>query len=132
VRTIVRLLVMATLGAIAVTLGLTLWHSWRTGEPRGTVPIMGVVGKYGVTSANPVVMLSLMTVIFSAGFFASVIAFFPGVSAWLQRRKDALWPPVVEKEADPSWICPRCHEESPANFYECWKCQAQRTTEDST
>jgi hypothetical protein len=26
----------------------------------------------------------------------------------------------------PSWVCPKCHEENPGNFDECWKCQTWR------
>ena len=40
----------------------------------------------------------------------------------------------IQDEADresedierPSWICPKCHEENPGNFDECWKCQTWR------
>jgi hypothetical protein len=24
------------------------------------------------------------------------------------------------------WICPKCHEENPGNFGECWKCMRMR------
>ena len=27
----------------------------------------------------------------------------------------------------PTWVCPKCHEENPGNFDECWKCQTWRT-----
>jgi hypothetical protein len=26
----------------------------------------------------------------------------------------------------PSWVCPKCREENPGNFDECWKCQTWR------
>ncbi len=25
-----------------------------------------------------------------------------------------------------NWTCPRCHEENPATFDNCWQCQAER------
>jgi hypothetical protein len=32
-------------------------------------------------------------------------------------------------ESGPVWVCPKCHEENPGNFDECWKCQTWRVTE---
>jgi hypothetical protein len=35
---------------------------------------------------------------------------------------------ALEPDADagPAWICPKCHEENPGNFNECWSCLAMR------
>jgi hypothetical protein len=40
-------------------------------------------------------------------------------SLWRTSRKK---PPVEPL----GWTCPHCHEENPANFNECWKCQRIR------
>jgi hypothetical protein len=37
-------------------------------------------------------------------------------------RLEALNKPEIRGGADPSWICPHCHEDNPENFEECWKC----------
>jgi hypothetical protein len=31
----------------------------------------------------------------------------------------------------PAWVCPKCHEENPGNFDECWKCQTWRVEESN-
>jgi hypothetical protein len=31
----------------------------------------------------------------------------------------------------PSWTCPKCGEENPGNFDECWKCQTWRVEESN-
>jgi hypothetical protein len=37
---------------------------------------------------------------------------------------------LTDKEDDrPSWACPKCREENPGNFDECWKCQTWRVPE---
>jgi hypothetical protein len=33
------------------------------------------------------------------------------------------------KDDRPSWACPKCGEENPGNFDECWKCQTWRVPE---
>jgi len=50
-----------------------------------------------------------------------------------ERARFPLAPPIpvdreaVPKEDDrPSWVCPKCGEESPGNFDECWKCLAMK------
>jgi hypothetical protein len=30
------------------------------------------------------------------------------------------------EDSGPAWVCSKCHEESPGNFDECWKCLAKR------
>jgi hypothetical protein len=120
-----RLLVVIVLGVLAVGLNVTYWKAWRAGPPHGE-PIMGLMGRHGVTTADPMNALLGMTVLVSAAFFVSAMAFFPGLSGWLRRQRDARWPPPVEKAPGPSWICGHCHEENPGNFGECWKCQQMR------
>jgi predicted RNA-binding Zn-ribbon protein involved in translation (DUF1610 family) len=41
-------------------------------------------------------------------------------------------PVVLEPMQDdrPSWVCPKCGEQSPGNFNECWKCLALRPEAD--
>jgi len=40
--------------------------------------------------------------------------------------------PLIELAAESgrAWVCPKCHEENPGNFDECWKCQTWRTDEN--
>jgi len=30
------------------------------------------------------------------------------------------------QDDQPVWVCPKCHEENPGNFNECWKCMTMR------
>jgi hypothetical protein len=121
-----RLVLVMGLGVIAVGLDLTLWNLWRTGYPH-TTPIMGAVTRYGITSANPAMVLSFMTLVFNALFVAGILAWIiPGAGIWLRQKTDVIWPPAKDPDPGPSWICAHCHEENPGNFGECWKCQRLR------
>jgi hypothetical protein len=121
-----RVVLVVVLGVIAVVLDMTLWNAWRTGHPY-TTPIMGAVTRRGVSSADPMTSLFLMTALFNAGFLASMVAcFFPGTGEWLKQKRDGVWPPEKQPDVGPAWICARCHEENPGNFEECWKCQRNR------
>jgi hypothetical protein len=124
-----RLMLVVVLGVIAAVLDMTLWNAWRSGQP-GLTPILGAVTRRGVTTADPMIVLCYMTVIFDAAFLASFITLFPGAGAWFKRKKDGLWPLVAEKDPGPPWICAHCHEENPGNFGECWKCQKIRPARD--
>jgi hypothetical protein len=35
----------------------------------------------------------------------------------------------VPDDTRPAWACPKCGEENPGNFSECWKCQTWRADE---
>jgi hypothetical protein len=120
------LVLVIVLGVVAVGMDVTLWNAARHGLPYGTTPIMGVVSRRGMTTADPMVVFSGMTVLFNALFVASVIALFPSVGRWLKQTKDARWPPATKPKVGAPWICAHCHEENPANFGECWKCQQIR------
>jgi hypothetical protein len=121
-----RLVLVIVLGVIAAVLDMTLWNAWRTGLPHGT-PIMGVVTRRGISSADPLTVLFCVTVLFNAAFLVTVVALlFPGAGEWFKRKRDGLWPPAYEPDVGPSWICAHCHEENPGNFGECWKCQKIR------
>jgi hypothetical protein len=74
------LVFVIVLGIIAVGMDVTLWNTWRKGLPYGTTPIMGVVSRRGITTADPMTVFSYMTVFFNVMFLASFIAFFP---AWV-------------------------------------------------
>jgi hypothetical protein len=121
-----RVTVVVVLGGAAALLNVTLWRACLAGPPHGA-PIMGFMGKHGVTAVDPMNALIGMTVLFSAAFFVSGIAFLPGLSDWIRRQRDARWPPPVEKPPGPAWLCAHCHEENPGNFGECWKCQRMRS-----
>lgn len=123
-----KVLLVIALGVAAVGLDVTLWKAWRSGHPHLT-PIMGAVTRRGITTADPMIVLYYMTVIFDAAFLASVIALFPGIGAALKRKRDGFWPPVTEKGPGPPWICAHCREENPGNFGECWTCQKIRPRE---
>jgi hypothetical protein len=103
-KVLFRLGLVIVLGGVAVGLDITLWNAWRTGHPY-TTPIMGVVTRRGITTTDPVTVLSYMTVLFNAGFLASVIALFPGVGMWIKRKRDEIWPPTKDRAPLPSWIC---------------------------
>jgi uncharacterized membrane protein YhaH (DUF805 family) len=120
-----RLLVVIVLGVLAVGLNVTLWKAWRAGPPHGA-PIMGLMGRRGVTAVDPMNALFGMTMLISAAFLVSATAFFPGLTRSVRRWRDARWPPPIEKAPGPAWTCEHCHEENPGNFYECWKCQRMR------
>ena len=34
--------------------------------------------------------------------------------------------PKAEEDAEPGWVCPKCHEKNPENFELCWKCEHAR------
>jgi hypothetical protein len=105
-----RLVLVIALGVIAAVLDMTLWNAWRTGHPH-TTPIMGVVTRRGLSSADPLTVLFCMSVLFSAAFLMSVVAvFFPGAGKWSKRKRDGLWPNLVAKDPDlpPSWTCAHC------------------------
>jgi uncharacterized membrane protein YhaH (DUF805 family) len=124
-RRFFRVLVVVVLGGAAALLHVTYWKAWRAGSPHGE-PIMGLMGRHGVTAADPMNALLGMTVLVSAAFLVSAMAFFPGLTGSVRRWRDARWPASVEKSPGPSWTCEHCHEENPGNFYECWKCQRVR------
>ena len=127
-----RLVLVMGLGVIAVGLDMTLWNAWRSGHPY-TTPIMGAVTRRGITSADPMGVLCLMTVLFNAVFLTATLAwFFPGAGAWLRQKRDGIWPPAQDSDPGPSWICAHCLEENPGNFGECWKCQKMRSEERPT
>jgi hypothetical protein len=121
-----RVVVIVVLGGITALLHMTLWKAWRAGSPHGE-PIMGFMGRHGVTAVDPMNALLGMTMLFSAAFLVSAITLFPGLGSWLRHQRDARWPPPVEKAPGPAWTCDHCHEENPGNFYECWKCQRMRS-----
>ena len=125
-----RFVLMIVLGVIAVGMDVTLWNTWRKGLPYGTTPILGAVTRRGMTTADPTIVFSYMTVLFNAMFLASFITCFPSVGLWVRRKKEALWPPAKEADVGPSWKCPGCGEDNPGNFEECWKCQRIRRRED--
>jgi hypothetical protein len=124
------LVLVIALGIIAVGMDVTLWNAARHGLPYGTTPIMGVVSRRGMTTADPMTVFSYMTVLFNAMFVGSFVALFPSVGMWLKQKKDAWWPPVKAPDVGSSWICAHCHEENPGNFEECWKCQRIRQRDD--
>jgi len=125
-RRFFRVLAVFVLGGATALLHVTYWKAWRAGSSHGE-PIMGLMGRHGVTAVDPMNALLGMTMLLTAAFFVSGIAFFPGLSDWIRRQRDARWPPTVEKAPGPPWICTHCHEENPGNFYECWKCQRMRS-----
>jgi hypothetical protein len=105
---------------------MTLWNAWVTGHPY-TTPIMGAVTRRGITNADAMTVLCLMTVLLNALFVTAIFAwFFPGADEWLRRKRDGIWPPAKDPDLGPSWICAHCHEDNPGNFDECWKCQRNR------
>jgi hypothetical protein len=126
-----RVIVIVVLGGVAALLHVTLWKAWRAGSPPGE-PIMGLMGRHGVTAVDPMNALLGMTMLFSAAFLVSAITLFPGLGSWLRRQRDARWPPPVERTPEPPWICAHCHEENPGNFEECWKCQRIRARKTSS
>jgi len=73
---------------------MTLWKAWRAGPPHGE-PIMGLIGRHGVTAVDPMNALIGMTMLFSAAFLVSGLTFFPDLSGWLRRQRDARWPPAT-------------------------------------
>jgi hypothetical protein len=121
-----RILVVGVMGGAAALLNVTLWRVWRAGPPHGE-PIMGLMGRHGVAAVEPMNALFGMAILFSAAFLISGLAFFPGLSGWLRRQRDARWPPPVEKNPGPAWTCEHCQEENPGTFEECWKCQRMRS-----
>jgi predicted RNA-binding Zn-ribbon protein involved in translation (DUF1610 family) len=38
---------------------------------------------------------------------------------------------IKENDKRPTWVCPKCGEQNPGNFDECWKCQTWRAEESS-
>jgi hypothetical protein len=130
-RIVFRLVLAIALGIIAAALDMTMWNAWFIGHPHMT-PIMGVVTRRGITSADPMGVLCLMTILFNAAFLTATLAwFFPGVGIWARQKRDAVWPPPKDPDPGPIWICPHCQEENPGNFAECWKCQKMRLQERS-
>src|SRR5450631_1424889 len=95
-RRFFRVIVIVVLGGIAALLHMTLWKAWRAGAAPGA-PIMGLLGRHGVTAVDPMNALLGMTMLFSAAFIVSGIAFFPGLTGSVRRWRDARWPPPVEK-----------------------------------
>jgi H+/Cl- antiporter ClcA len=57
--------------------------------------------------------------------FACLLVALVAFAIWRSRRNSL--EPLAEEL--PGWTCPACHEENPANFEECWKCQRIRTHE---
>jgi hypothetical protein len=56
-----RILVVVVLGGTAALLHMTLWKAWRAGAPYGA-PIMGLMGRRGVTSVDPMNALIGLTI----------------------------------------------------------------------
>jgi hypothetical protein len=52
------LVLVIVLGIIAVGMDVTLWNTWRKGLPYGTTPIMGVVSRRGITTADPLAVFT--------------------------------------------------------------------------
>lgn len=120
-----RMLLLICLAAVAAGLTVALWNVSRPGHSHG-YSISGVMGRYGMTSADPFGVLIFVSVIFDAAFVIALFFTFPSLGSWLQRKRDGIWPPPKERRPGPPWICPHCHEENPENFNECWKCQCLR------
>jgi len=124
-RRFFRVLAVVVLGGATALLHVTYWKAWLAGAMHGE-PIMGLVGRHGVTAVDPMNALLGMTMLVSAAFLVGAITLFPGLTGSVRRWRDARWPPAVEKAPGPTWICEQCHEENPGNFEECWKCQRIR------
>jgi uncharacterized membrane protein YhaH (DUF805 family) len=120
-----QVLLTFVLGGAAALFHVTLWRAWRAGTPHGE-PIMGLMGKHGVTAADPLAAFFGLTMLLSLAFLVSAITLFPRLTGRARRWRDARWPPSAEKAPGPPWICANCHEENPGNFGECWKCQRVR------
>jgi hypothetical protein len=125
-----RLALVIVLGAIAAILDTKLWGVLHTGHPY-TSPIMGLMTRRGVISADPVASLFEMTVLCNAAFLVAAVAwFFPGPIRWLRQKKLEIWSPTKEPDPPPPWICAHYRAENPENFGECWKCQRIRQGEN--
>jgi hypothetical protein len=61
-KRLVRIHLLIFLGAVAVGLTGALWNISRPGRPHG-ISIPGVVGRYGMTSADPLGVLFFMSVL---------------------------------------------------------------------
>ena len=100
---------MIGLGVIAVGLDVALWNLLRTGHPY-TTPIVGIMTRRGIGTADPTAVLGCMTALLNAVFASCLFRWFvPGFGKWV-RKTD---------------------EENPGNFDECWKCLRNRPGEQS-
>jgi hypothetical protein len=129
-KLLLRVILVVTLACIALGLDVTLWNAWRSGHPHGGA-IMGVVGRRGVSSVDPLSALTSFTAIINAIFFMVFFSFsFPWAVGRTKQRLAGSGPPE-NPPSPPTWTCRHCHEENPGNFEECWKCQRNRPSEET-
>jgi hypothetical protein len=82
-------------------------------------------GKYGFTTTDRAGSMAFAAFICGCACLGSLAA---GIRA--RRNATILNADRITRDSETSkWICPHCHEESPGNFEECWKCQKNRPAE---
>jgi hypothetical protein len=97
---------------------------------RASLLILGVIyifGFYLLARFSPrLLQLRLLKDGEAVVFPLAVVARVHAEEAEFIKEQLALESPDLGK---PAWVCPKCHEENPGNFDECWKCQTWRVPE---
>ncbi len=94
-KRLTRIVLGIFLGAITVCLNVALWNIAQPGHSHGYA-ISGVMGRYGMTTADPLGILLFMSILVDAAFLITLFLLFPAVGSWLERKQDGIWPPQKE------------------------------------
>ncbi|HEY2527223.1 MAG TPA: hypothetical protein VGJ20_04610 [Xanthobacteraceae bacterium] len=87
--------------------------------------VIYILGFYLLTRMSPQLLrLRFLKDGEHVGFPLEVVARVHKEEAQLIRERLDRQPPDV---GQPSWVCPKCHEENPGNFGECWNCLGLRS-----